>query len=188
MKNKNTKILIESAICVAIAVAIAFIPVTHLPMGPNLPYVPLAVLGIRRGFGVAVVAFPVMGLLEWMFGMAWIVTPVQFVMEYIVALMSLALLALFAKKIRTLITDNDYKLNVQASLFITLSLTVGVIAAYFWHWLAGFMYFSSDAWDGWGPWAFTTVYNGAEGLATLVGAVIIILGIAKINPKILISR
>ena len=65
---------------------------------------------------------------------------------------------------------------------------VGVGARYFWHFVAGVVFWGSYALWGMNPWLFSLVMNGASGLATGIVTLIVLLGIKRTIPSLFTGK
>ncbi|MBP5280973.1 MAG: energy-coupled thiamine transporter ThiT [Lachnospiraceae bacterium] len=107
---KNTKVLVEGALMLALATVLSFIRIIHLPWGGSitlLSMLPIAIFSIRRGVGMGMVVsflFSMIqffqGILDGLFG--WGLTPGMLIacilLDYILAFSVLGIAGIFRKK------------------------------------------------------------------------------------------
>ena len=173
MSNSKILPLVETAIFVALALILSLISINYAQtFYVELTVIPLLILTLRRGMIWGLVAGLLYGLLALILGT---VTPLSFaqgLLEYVVAPISLGLGGIFASKI-----DN------KAFNIICVSL-VGVLVKYFFHFIAGIVFWGQYAWKGWSVWLYSLVTQGISGILTSLAAIIILLLIYKAQPKI----
>jgi thiamine transporter len=99
-------------------------------------------------------------------------TPVQALLEYIVAPISLGLAGVLRKK------DSSQTRTIFAVAFL------GVLIKYFWHFVAGVIFWGQYAWKGWGAIPYSFVVNGISGLATAALAALVLVLLSKSAPQI----
>lgn len=158
MRNKNVRVIVFSAMCVALATVTSMIKVFEFPTGGAITLLSMlfAMLpGYFFGPAVGLTAGLAYGILQFILG-PYVLTPVQVVLDYGLAFMAFGLSGFFSKQ--------------------KGGLTKGYLAAicgrWFFSFLSGWIFFGSYAWKGWNPAAYSAVYNaiyiGAEGIITLV--------------------
>ena len=64
----------------------------------------------------------------------------------------------------------------------------GAFARYFWHFLAGWVYWGAYALWGMKPWLFSLVMNTASGLATAIVTAIILLIAYRTSPEVFVPK
>jgi thiamine transporter len=183
MKNNKLAILIEGAIVAALAMALSFIPI-ELPnasLDLSLGMIPLCVFAIRRGILPGIGVGFVWGLLHILLGKAYVIQPLQGFFEYPFAFSFAGFMGVYAKKIRSHISADSLK---KAIPFICLSVTIGVLTRWFWHFWAGVLVWGSYAPEGMSPWIYSLVMNGSSFLLNAACLIAIMLGLAKTAPRL----
>ncbi|MGM2927275.1 energy-coupled thiamine transporter ThiT, partial [Bacillus cereus group sp. BC72] len=61
-------------------------------------------------------------------------------------------------------------------------------ARYFWHYVAGVLFWGAYAFQGWGAQLFSAVMNGASCLGTVVVCGIVISILHKTTPKLFLPK
>ena len=139
--NKTTRILVFSAMCIALASITSMIKVFEFPTGGSITLAStlFAVLpGFFFGPVVGIVAGFAHGILQFFLG-PYILTPVQVFIDYGLAFAAFGLSGFFASK--------KYGLHL------------GYIAACVFAFLSGWIFFGEYAWEGWNAAAYSAVYN-----------------------------
>jgi thiamine transporter len=154
---KDTRVLAEAALAVALAFVLGLIKVFQMPFGGSisLEMVPLILLALRQGPWVGMVAGAVYGLLDLAIE-PFIVHPVQVIFDYPLAFGVLGLAGFFQPTIRGAI----------------LGTIVAVLARFVCHFVSGVVFFASYAPEGWNPLVYSAAYNAAYLVPSLIIALV----------------
>ena len=154
---KNVKIIVFSALCIALAAVTSMIKVFSFPTGGSITLCSMlfaALPGYFFGAGAGIVAGIAYGVLQFILG-PYILTPVQVLLDY-GAFAALGLAGIFADRKRGL----------------EIGYVIGCIGRFLCSFLSGWIFFGEYAWDGWNAAAYSAVYNiiyiGAECILTLL--------------------
>ncbi len=156
--SKNVKILVYCAMCIALATVTSMVKLFSFPTGgaitlcsmlfamlPGYFFGPVA--GITSGVAYGILQF----VIE-----PYVLTPVQAILDYILAFGAFGLSGFFANK------KNGLRLGYL----------VACGGRYFFSFLSGWVFFGSYAWTGWNSAAYSAVYNiiyiGAEAILTMI--------------------
>lgn len=185
MRNKKFGVWIEGTIIAALAIVLSLIPTN---IGPSftvsLGMVPLTLYAFRRGFVPAVYAGFLWGILHFVIGNAYILSPLQGFIEYFIAFAFAGFGGLFAAKIHSLSqTDQTVKLN----LYIVLGTFSGTMARFFWHFVAGYYFWGSYAPEGMSALLYSFVTQILSGVITAVVVSILLIAIKKTAPQLFSS-
>ena len=155
---RDTRVLTEAALAVALAFVLGFVVLFKMPFGGSvsLEMIPLILLALRQGWKVGVVAGAAYGLLDLAID-PYVVHPVQFILDYPLAFGALGLAGLFEPTVRGAV----------------LSATVAVLARFACHFLSGVVFFASFAPEGWNPYVYSAAYNAAY-LAPSLGIAVVV--------------
>jgi thiamine transporter len=156
---RDTRVLAEAALAVALAFVLGLITVFRMPFGGaiSLEMVPLILLALRQGPWVGVVAGVAYGLLDLVIEPIAL-HPVQVILDYPLAFGVLGLAGLFQPTFRGAI----------------LGTTVAVLARFICHFVSGVVFFSSYAPKGWNPYLYSAAYNAAYLIPSLIVAMIVV--------------
>lgn len=170
MKSVRIHILTQCALLLAMGTVLSMIPIFEMPFGGSvtlLSMLPICLVGILHGpswgFGTAFVYSVIQLMLSKCF--AWGLTPTVLIVcilaDYIVAFTALGITGFF----------RGSRLNMCAGISVALILRMGC------HYLSGVTIWAASAPEGWNPWLYSIVYNGAYMLPeiafTMVGAIIL---------------
>lgn len=125
--------------------------------------VPLMVLAIILDYRLAILAGWVCGILSILLIPGWqVVHWGQIFVEHLVCFSCLGFTGVFG-------TDKRWKI-VCGILVASCLKIIG-------HLLSGVLFFSQNAWDGWGAWGYSLVYNLSENmpLCLISGAIVLML-------------
>ena len=156
---KDTRVLTEAALAIALAFVLGLIRVFKMPYGGSisLEMVPLILLALRQGPWVGVVSGAVYGLLNLISDPA-IFHPVQVLLDYPLAFAALGLAGFFRPTVRGAI----------------VGATVAVLARLACHFVSGVVFFASYAPEGWNLYVYSAVYNAAYLVPSLAVAIVVV--------------
>lgn len=184
--SKNLNVWIEATIMAALATALSFVP---LEIGPSFTITvgqPVLILySLRRGLGPGMVASFLWGIMHIFVANADILTPLQGFIEYFVAFGFSGLAGFWAAKTSQSIQSGD---KLRSSIYIIISSTVGTIARFFWHTIAGYYFWGQYAPENWSPWFYSIVMNGASAFATASFTIVVLLVIARTTPSLFLPK
>jgi thiamine transporter len=161
---RDTRVLTEAALAVALAFVLGFFVLFKMPFGGSvsLEMIPLILLSLRQGWKVGVVAGATYGLLDLAID-PFVVHPLQLLLDYPLAFGVLGLAGLFKPTVRGAI----------------LGATVAVLARFFCHFLSGVVFFASYAPEGWNPFLYSTAYNAAYLVPSFLIAIVVVVVLLK---------
>ncbi|ADQ14163.1 energy-coupled thiamine transporter ThiT [Halanaerobium hydrogeniformans] len=171
MESKfSTRMLAEIGVAVALAVVLNFFKLWRMPQGGSisLEMLPILVVAFRWGFGAGAFSGLSYGLLQLMFG-AYIIHPVQLIMDYPLPYMLLGIAGYFTIR----------KDGVIKPLNVLVAVVVAGGARLITHILSGVIFFSQYAPEGQNVWAYSTIYNASFLIPTLIINYIVILILLK---------
>ena len=175
-KNSQLSALIETALVAAFAMALSYIPDFASWFTPSFGTVPVVLFALRRGPKYGTLAGLIWGLLHFILGKVWYLALSQVIIEYIIAFISMGLAGFLSAPFQNAL----YKDNKgRALIYSTIGATLAVFVRYFWHYVAGFIFWGSYAPKGMSPYWYSFTVNGTAGLLTLI---FVILALAIIIP------
>ncbi|MDQ3862669.1 MAG: energy-coupled thiamine transporter ThiT [Actinomycetota bacterium] len=161
---RDTRVLTEAALAVALAFVLGFVVLFKMPFGGSvsLEMIPLIILALRQGWKVGILAGAAYGLLDLAID-PYVVHPVQVILDYPLAFGALGLAGLFTPTVRGAI----------------LGATVAVLARFVCHFLSGVIFFASYAPEGWNLYLYSAAYNAAYLAPSLVIATVVTVVLLK---------
>ncbi|MBO1304850.1 energy-coupled thiamine transporter ThiT [Enterococcus sp. 669A] len=184
MHNK-TRIMVEGTIVAALAYMLSFIPSNiGSSLTISLGMVPMTIFALRRGVRPALLSSFIWGILHFT-GNLQFLSVLQVLIEYPIAFTFAGFAGLYAPKVQQALLDHNQK---EAAKNVILGSLAGTGARFFWHFIAGVVFWGSYALWGMNPWIFSFVMNGAGGLATGIVTSVIAVGALKKVPQLFLPR
>jgi len=187
LKKLSLIALIEASFFAAFALILDLLPSIKPAANISISFamVPIFILAFRWGFRVSFISGLLWGILQIAFGDAWIATPVQAFIEYFIAFAFIGTAGLLYKPIQK---ELRYGSKKKALSWITLAVLIGSIARYFWHFIAGVVFFGSFAPEGMSPVLFSFAINGSTMLGTWILCSIVLLLVLSAAPQLVIRK
>lgn len=178
------QIWIEGTIVAAIAMVLSFIP-TNIgsSFSISLGMIPIALFALRRGAKAGFFSAFIWGLLHFPLAQVYYLMPAQVIIEYILAFGFAGFTGVYSRKLQVAIKNNEVKKSYRIIMYASF---FGTFMRYFWHFIAGVIFWGSFALWGMNPWLFSFVMNGLSGLATAIATSAVLILLFKINPKLFI--
>lgn len=164
-KNFQLAILIETALVAALAMALSYIPDVASWFTPSFGAIPLILFALRRGTKYGLLAGLIWGLLHFILGKVWYLTVSQVLIEYIFAFLSMGLAGVFATPFQDALAKDN---KGRALFYATSGAILAIFIRYFWHFIAGFIFWGSYAPKGMSAYWYSFTVNGTAGLLTLI--------------------
>lgn len=152
-KNWTTKMLVEGAVCVALALILRTIKLYQLPNGGSITpgkMIPLIIFALRYGPIKGFVVGAVYGVLSIVLGGS-IYHPVQAILDYPLAYGFLGLAGLFKDEFQ----------KTHSIKTILLGSFVGILGRFVCHVLSGVVFFSQYTPAGMNSWIYSITYNAS---------------------------
>lgn len=182
MTGNRTRILVEVALTVALAVVLNLVKLWRMPYGGDvsLEMLPILVLAMRRGWRPGVLAGALYGVVSLMFG-AVVVHWAQFVLDYPLAYAVVGAAGVFAPVVRRA-RDAD-----RAYLgWIVAAVGTGSLLRFAAHFASGLVFFGQYAPAGQPVWLYSLLYNGSymvpAAVLCAVAAALILPALEKAAP------
>lgn len=172
--------MIEVAIFAALALLLDLLPSIRFGASISISFamVPIFIIAFRWGFLAAATSGFLWGLLQITIGEAWILTPSQAFIEYFVAFACVGFAGIFIKPIK-----RNFKSNKKnsAMTWVVIAVFAGGFARYFWHFLAGMIFFANYAEEaGQAPFIYSLTMNGISYFfSSLACAIVLVLILSK---------
>ncbi|MDE7401447.1 MAG: energy-coupled thiamine transporter ThiT [Clostridia bacterium] len=135
-KKYSTREIAYAGICLALSFALSFIKVSPVHLGGSITlasFVPLLIYAYKFGPVKGTLAGIMLGLFNFISG-PYILTPLTFILDYVLAFASIGLMG-FAPKFG--------KLSITAK--VTIGTVLVYVARFIFHLLSGFIYFAENA-------------------------------------------
>ncbi|MEW6661145.1 MAG: energy-coupled thiamine transporter ThiT [Bacillota bacterium] len=169
MRNKKVSVMVEIALCVALAYVLGLIKLWQMPFGGSvsLEMIPIFIVALRRGWIAGMTGGLVYGFVNLMVdGMQWIVHPVQLVLDYPLPFALLGLAGCF-----------------PGSPF--LGVVIGSLGRFLSHFVSGFVFWGAYGSEyGLSPVVYSIAYNSMYLLPEMLISLACVLVLVK-RPDIL---
>ncbi len=186
MGNRQLKVWIEGTIVAALALVLSLIPTSiGSSFSISLGSIPLTLYAFRRGTKAGLLSGLIWGLLHFPTGQVYFLSVVQVLIEYPLAFTFAGMAGVYSKKIQQAIKEGN---QTKRTIGIIQGTFVGIVARYFWHFVAGVAFWGSYALWGMSPVLFSLVMNGASGLATGVVTLFVLLFMGKVWPDLFVPK
>lgn len=173
-------VAVEAAIIAALAMALSFIPDFMGWFTPSFGAIVLVVFALRRGLYPALLSGFLWGVLHFPLGKVAYLSISQVLLEYIVAFTALGLAGVCYKGFQKSLEEERHTVSI---LYVILASIIGVGVRYFWHFVAGFLFWGQYAPEGMSKYWYSFTVNGAAGLQTMVVTVVVAILLLK-TPRI----
>ncbi|MFS1663810.1 energy-coupled thiamine transporter ThiT [Streptococcus sp. zg-JUN1979] len=181
-KSSNRTALVEAALFAALAMVLSLIPDFASWFTPSFGAIALIFISLRRGLKYGLISGFIWGLLHFVLGKAYILTPYQAFIEYIFAFTVMGLAGLFSGRIQVYLKE---KQRTKVLLTAYLAAFIACFVRYLLHFYAGVLFWGSYAPKGVGAVAYSISVNGTTGLLTWSITVISLTIIILSSPKLL---
>ncbi|SHH13659.1 energy-coupled thiamine transporter ThiT [Virgibacillus chiguensis] len=183
MKNIRLLVMVEAAFFAAFAMILDFLPSIKLSPAISISFamVPIFILAFRRGMLAGILAGFLWGLLQVMLGDATILTPTQFLIEYFIAFASVGFAGLLSPFIQKSFANGRKKVALTWGV---AAVFVGSMARYFWHFLAGVIFWGDYAPKGTSPLVYSFIANGTTFVGAFVFCAIVLAVILASAPRL----
>ncbi|MHC8969067.1 energy-coupled thiamine transporter ThiT [Priestia aryabhattai] len=164
---------IEIAIFAALALLLDLLPSIKIATAVSISFsmVPIFIMCFRWGVKGGALSGLLWGLLQLATGTAYILTALQTFIEYIVAFAFIGFGGVFSQSIKTNLANNN---RSKAFVLIVLSLIIGSFSRYFWHFIAGIIFWGSYAPKGMSALWYSFSMNGISMVGSLIACLIIL--------------
>lgn len=178
----RTRVMMEGTIIAALAITLSMLPTgIGSSFSISLGQIPITIFALRRGLKPGLMAGLIWGIIHFPLGQIYFLSVPQVLIEYLLAFLFAGFAGLYAKPLQQAIAESNQGKAIRA---IILGGLVGALARYFWHFVAGWVFWGSYALWGMSPAIFSLVMNGASALATGAVAIIATVTLYKMVPKL----
>ena len=178
------RVWIEGTIVAALAMILSFVPLQFgSSFSISLGMIPLTLYAFRRGWKAGLFAGFIWGLLHFPTGNTYFLSVPQVLIEYPIAFTFAGFAGLHATQIQQALREGNRSKGIRNIVF---GVSAGVVARYFWHFVAGVIFWGDYAVGGLDPFWFSLIMNGISGLATGAVTLFVLLLISKKWPSLLL--
>lgn len=176
--------MVEASVFAALAVILDLLPSIKLSPAISISFamVPVFIVAFRWGLRVGLVSGFLWGLLQVVLGDVWFLTPLQFAIEYFVAFAFVGFAGLLYRPIQKSLKNGDRK---RMLLWVITGIIIGSIARYFWHFVAGFIFWGESAPEGQSAVMYSLIANGTTVIGAIIFCSIVLILLAGSLPRLL---
>jgi thiamine transporter len=176
--------MMEASVFAALAVILDLLPSIRLSPAISISFamVPIFIVAFRWGLRVGLVSGFLWGLLQVVLGDIYFLTPLQFAIEYFVAFTFVGFAGLLYRPIQKTLQTGDRK---KLLAWVITGIVVGSIARYFWHFVAGFIFWGESAPEGQSAVMYSFIANGTTVLGAIIFCSIVLVLLAGSLPRLL---
>ena len=187
-KSSDLVVITEGALITALALALSFVPHTTGVSAVEFSYglIPMAIYALRRGLKAGLMAGLVWGILDLVlfgFSKGGFLNPLQGFVEYPLAFGVVGLVGLGSVKVKRSIERGSNALGL-----ILLYSAIGFFAKYFFHFIAGGIYWGSYAPKGMNPWLYSLAINGGSFIANMIMMLVLGVILNRIFKQLIIVK
>ncbi len=178
--RSSTQVLVEAALCIALAAVLNLVKLWHMPMGGSvsLEMLPIVVFALRRGAGPGLAVGALYGVVALIFEPE-VFNWAQFVLDYPLAYAMVGAAGVFAP---LLVGRGRTRAVWVAPAGVVLGGTLRMAM----HWLSGFVFFAAYAPAGQPAWLYSLLYNLTYMLPATVlvaiAAALVLPGLDRVTP------
>ncbi|CAK8053958.1 energy-coupled thiamine transporter ThiT [Eupransor demetentiae] len=183
MQSKSNLLFItEVALFVALSVILKFFAISAWGQGGDisLQMVPTMIMALRYGYKGGLTTGLLFGLIQLLLG-AYIVHPVQAVLDYPMAFMLVGYTAIVAGPFQKALSQRTFG---KASLYLTLGGLFGGTLRFLAHFASAIIFFGSYAPKGENVWLYSFVYNVSYVLPSTVVSIVAVALIVRLYPNL----
>ncbi len=182
MKKMGLVPMIEASFFAAFALILDLLPSIKLSPAISISFamVPIFIVAFRWGLRMALVSGFLWGLLQVVTGDVYYLTPIQFAIEYFIAFAFVGFAGLFYKAVQSNLNNRKKLLS-----WVVLGVVVGSVARYFWHFVAGVIFWGEYAPEGQSAFMYSLIANGTTMIGAIVFCAIVLVLLAGALPRLL---
>lgn len=187
-KKDELIVVTEGALIIALALALSFVPHTTGVSAIEFMYglIPMSVYALRRGLRAGLMASFVWGMADLIlfgFSKGGFLNLFQGILEYPIAFGVVGLIGLGSKPVKEAIGRGKNAMGL-----ILLYSSIGFFAKYFFHFLAGGVYWGMYAPKTMNPWVYSLVINGGSFIANMIMMTVLVIALNRVFKQLIIVK
>ncbi|MCU9614674.1 energy-coupled thiamine transporter ThiT [Caldibacillus lycopersici] len=187
MRKMKLQTMIEVAIMAALALILDLLP--SIDLGPwisiSFAMVPVFLVAFRWGFVPAFVSGLIWGLLQVVIGDFYFLSVIQFLMEYFLAFALIGFAGFFMPVIQKMFKERRI---IKGIIYVIIATFVGSVARYFIHYIAGIVFWGSEAPEGQPAWLYSLIVNGTAALGSFLFCAVVLSLLLSVAPRLLTAN
>ncbi|MFA1818763.1 energy-coupled thiamine transporter ThiT [Virgibacillus oceani] len=188
MRSKRVLFLIEVAIFTALALLLDILPFLSFKIwaqGGSVSFamIPIFIVAFRWGLKGGLLSGFLLGVLQVATGTAYILHPVQGMLDYAVAFTVIGFAGVFAKTVQQAVKNGETKTYLT---YITFGVLLGSALRFLAHYIAGTVFFGSAVEDQ-PAWLYSLIYNATYMVPSFVLCTVLVFFLFHKQPKTLVN-
>lgn len=177
MQNQRFKIITEIAIFAVLALILDLLDIGFgWTIEISVKLLPIILLSIRRGIGPGLVGGLLYAVLQTMVGNAWILSPIQYLLEYPIAFASVGLAGFMHRPMQRVLLTEPANKRKQTGIAV-LAMLIAFVVKYINQILAGVFFWADNLPEHLNAWTNSLIINVpaffTEGATVLIVIVIL---------------
>lgn len=187
MRSNRLLFLIEIAIFTALALLIDILPLSFKIWGQggsiSFAMIPVFIVAFRWGLKGGLLSGFLWGVLQIAVGNAYILTPLQGLIDYGLAFTGIGLAGIFARHVQESVKNG--KVGIYLS-YITAGVFLGSAARFVAHYVAGIVFFGSAV-EGQPAWLYSLIYNASYMVPSFILSTVLVFFLFHKQPRALLN-
>lgn len=186
MKDIKLIVMMEIAICAAIAIVFDQLVLFKAPQGGSvgLTMLPILLIAFRHGTKAGLITGTIAGLLQLIIS-PYYVHPVQIFLDYILAFAGVGFAGLVSNQVKSSFANGN---KTSGSVFIFVGAFIGTLVRYIAAVLSGVIFFGEYAPEGTPVIVYSTAYNAWYLVPSFIICAIILSLIITTAPKLITPK
>ena len=181
-RRSELKVWIEGTVIAAMAMALSLIPTTiGSSFSISLGMIPITLFALRRGAKAGFYSAFIWGLMHFPLSQVYYLTPLQVVIEYVLAFGFSGFAGVYSKKLKEAIIGKEKGKSIRIIFYASF---LGATTRYFWHFVAGVIFWGSFALWEMSPLVFSFLMNGLTAIATASVTAVALSIVVAVNPTL----
>lgn len=186
MKGNKLVVLMEIAICAAMAIVLDQFVLFKAPQGGSvsLTMLPIFLIAFRHGMKSGIITGTIAGVLQMIIS-PYFVHPIQIFLDYILAFGGVGFAGIVSKQIKNNFVDGK---KVAGNVFIVVGVFIGSFVRFIASVLSGVIFFGSYAPEGTPVIIYSSGYNAAYLIPSFIICAIILVLIVSTAPVLVNAK
>lgn len=180
MRNSKIQMMVEMAMCAALAIVFDFLPLFKAPQGGSvsLSMLPVFLIAFRWGIKQGLITGFLLAALQLVTNM-YFVHPIQILLDYIIAFTGLGLAGIVYKQVKNNLADGN---KTSATFYIIVGTFIGSLVRFICHFISGIVFYGSYAPKGTPVSLYSLVYNAWYMVPSFIICAIILVFLLSTAP------
>ena len=184
MGKMKLQTVIEAALLAAMAFVLDLLPSIQLTPAISVSFsmVPVFIVAFRWGWKAGFLSGFLWGFLQVILGDAYIVHPIQVIIEYFIAFTVVGVAGFFMESIQNQLS-NQHRKKVMVTMIAAIF--TASFARYFFHFIAGYFFFAEYAPEGMSAVLYSFLVNGTTMILTFLLCAIVVGALFFVSSRLI---